>query len=83
VSPPVTLEREGARIVFGWMRQPIPDWEPFAQAGGAAGAAGRALTAAGPRHTISAHITSSSKLGSKAEVAALEPDILRSPVSRA
>jgi len=29
---PVTLEREGARIVFGWMRQPIPKWEPFADA---------------------------------------------------
>src|ERR671930_1708265 len=26
---PVTLEREGARIVFGWMRQPIPEHEPF------------------------------------------------------
>ena len=26
---PVTLEREGARIVFGWMRQPIPEREPF------------------------------------------------------
>ena len=29
---PVTLEREGARIVFGWMQQPIPRMEPFAQA---------------------------------------------------
>jgi trans-2,3-dihydro-3-hydroxyanthranilate isomerase len=29
---PVTLEREGARISFGWMSQPIPDLEPFAQA---------------------------------------------------
>src|SRR5215212_978004 len=24
---PVELEREGARIVFGWMQQPIPKWE--------------------------------------------------------
>jgi len=24
---PVELEREGARIVFGWMEQPIPPWE--------------------------------------------------------
>jgi len=30
---PVTLEREGARISFGWMQQPIPPFEPFAQAG--------------------------------------------------
>src|SRR5678815_2594668 len=29
---PVTLEREGARIIFGRMQQPIPNWELFAQA---------------------------------------------------
>jgi trans-2,3-dihydro-3-hydroxyanthranilate isomerase len=29
---PVTLEREGARITFGWMSQPIPRVEPFAHA---------------------------------------------------
>src|SRR3954452_664530 len=29
---PVTLEREGARISFGRMRQPIPTYEPFADA---------------------------------------------------
>ena len=29
---PVTLEREGARISFGWMRQPIPAFEPFGEA---------------------------------------------------
>ena len=28
----VVLEREGARIIFGWMSQPVPRWEPFAQA---------------------------------------------------
>jgi trans-2,3-dihydro-3-hydroxyanthranilate isomerase len=26
---PVALEREGARIVFGWMEQPIPTVEPY------------------------------------------------------
>ena len=26
---PVALEREGARIIFGWMEQPIPTVEPF------------------------------------------------------
>jgi trans-2,3-dihydro-3-hydroxyanthranilate isomerase len=30
---PVALEREGARIVFGRMTQPIPTWEPFAEEG--------------------------------------------------
>jgi trans-2,3-dihydro-3-hydroxyanthranilate isomerase len=28
---PVVLEREGARIVFGRMTQPVPTWEPFTQ----------------------------------------------------
>jgi trans-2,3-dihydro-3-hydroxyanthranilate isomerase len=28
---PVELEREGARIVFGWMSQPIPEVSPFDQ----------------------------------------------------
>jgi trans-2,3-dihydro-3-hydroxyanthranilate isomerase len=28
---PVGLEREGPQIVFGWMDQPLPDWEPFHQ----------------------------------------------------
>ena len=27
---PVALEREQNRIVFGWMEQPLPSWEPFA-----------------------------------------------------
>ena len=27
---PVELEREGARIIFGWMEQPVPTWQPFA-----------------------------------------------------
>src|ERR1700760_4432052 len=26
---PVELIREGPRITFGWMDQPIPSWEPF------------------------------------------------------
>src|SRR4051795_10650561 len=31
---PVELEREGPRIVFGRMQQPIPEWEPFARGDG-------------------------------------------------
>jgi trans-2,3-dihydro-3-hydroxyanthranilate isomerase len=30
---PIRLEREGAKIIFGWMSQPIPKHEPFADAG--------------------------------------------------
>jgi trans-2,3-dihydro-3-hydroxyanthranilate isomerase len=29
---PVRLEREGARIIFGWMTQPIPQWRPYERA---------------------------------------------------
>jgi trans-2,3-dihydro-3-hydroxyanthranilate isomerase len=29
---PVLLEREGPKIVFGWMEQPLPSVEPFARA---------------------------------------------------
>jgi trans-2,3-dihydro-3-hydroxyanthranilate isomerase len=29
---PVRLEREGPRIVFGWMEQPIPSWRPYERA---------------------------------------------------
>ena len=27
----VSLEREQERIVFGWMEQPLPSWEPYAE----------------------------------------------------
>src|SRR3954470_18167715 len=29
---PITLEREGARIVFGRMQQPVPNWKLFERA---------------------------------------------------
>jgi trans-2,3-dihydro-3-hydroxyanthranilate isomerase len=29
---PVRLERDGDRIVFGWMEQPIPSWTPYERA---------------------------------------------------
>jgi trans-2,3-dihydro-3-hydroxyanthranilate isomerase len=29
---PVRLEREGPRITFGWMTQPIPQWRPYERA---------------------------------------------------
>ena len=37
---PVLLEREGARIVFGWMSQPLPSVEPFDDAGSLLAAVG-------------------------------------------
>jgi trans-2,3-dihydro-3-hydroxyanthranilate isomerase len=70
---PVTLEREGARITFGWMQQPVPAWEPFAEADAVAqllGVQSRLpveLYHLGPMHAYFA-------LDSEAEVAGLEPD---------
>jgi|SRR5579872_19321 len=29
---PVRVEREGPRIVFGWMEQPVPEWRPYERA---------------------------------------------------
>jgi trans-2,3-dihydro-3-hydroxyanthranilate isomerase len=71
---PVLLEREGARIVFGRMAQPIPTIAPFENTGllfEALGVAGSELPVEvydnGLQHLF---VT----LGSQAEVAALEPD---------
>src|SRR5438105_4341812 len=67
---PVTLEREGARISFGWMSQPIPKWEPFAAADelltllGVASSLPVELYDLGPMHVYVA-------LGSEDEVASL------------
>ena len=74
---PIAIEREGARIVFGRMRQPIPRIEAFgamAELFGALGVAGAELPVEtyvnGPRHVFVA-------LGSEAAVAALQPDFGR------
>jgi len=72
---PVELEREGARIVFGWMRQPAPSFEQFAHAdellaglGGVESQLPVEVYDNGIRHVYVA-------LGSRDEVAALEPDL--------
>jgi trans-2,3-dihydro-3-hydroxyanthranilate isomerase len=71
---PVRLERDGPRIVFGRMLQPVPRVAPFADAAALLRALGveRAVLPVelydnGPRHVLVA-------LGSEAEVAALQPD---------
>src|SRR5947208_8506035 len=70
---PVVLEREGARIVFGWMQQPVPDWEPFSRADellellGIQSSLPVELYHIGPEFVYVA-------LGSPEEVAALLPD---------
>ena len=70
---PVTLEREGARISFGRMQQPIPDYEPFAAAEplqellGVRSQLPVEIYYLGPSHVYL-------ELGSPEEVAALRPD---------
>ena len=70
---PVTLEREGARISFGRMQQPIPDHEPFAAAEplqellGVRSQLPVEVYYLGPSHVYL-------ELGSPEEVAALRPD---------
>ncbi len=70
---PVTLEREGARIVLGRMQQPIPEFEPFAEAEGLQELLGVRsqlpieLYHLGPKHVYL-------ELSSEDEVAALAPD---------
>src|SRR5205807_383478 len=70
---PVVLEREGARIVFGRMSQPVPEWEPFDRAEelqellGVRSELPVELYHLGPQHVYLA-------LASKDEVAALTPD---------
>ena len=73
---PVELERdESGRIVFAWMRQPVPKIEPFEAAAEALAALGVGepelpveLYDNGPRHVVVV-------LGSEQEVAELEPDL--------
>ena len=74
---PVRLEREGQRIVFGRMEQPIPTWEPFEQAPELLAALGVEqselpveLYDNGVRHTFVV-------LGSREPVAGLQPDFGR------
>jgi len=70
---PVALQREGARIVFGWMRQPVPPFEPYDRAEelqdilGVRSSLPVELYHLGPTHVYV-------ELGSKEEVAALQPD---------
>jgi trans-2,3-dihydro-3-hydroxyanthranilate isomerase len=70
---PIALEREGARISFGWMQQPVPDYEVFADAErlqevlGVRSQLPVEIYYLGPSHVYV-------ELGSMDEVAALRPD---------
>ncbi|HEY4413160.1 MAG TPA: PhzF family phenazine biosynthesis protein [Gaiellaceae bacterium] len=71
---PVRLEREGPRIVFGWMQQPPVAWEPFDRVDELLAVLGAERTSLpielyrqGPGHVLV-------ELPSAGEVAALRPD---------
>jgi trans-2,3-dihydro-3-hydroxyanthranilate isomerase len=70
---PIVLEREGARIVFGRMSQPMPEWEPYDRADelqellGVRSELPVELYRLGPGHVYIA-------LGSEDEVAGLTPN---------
>jgi trans-2,3-dihydro-3-hydroxyanthranilate isomerase len=72
---PVRVEREGAKIVFGWMSQPIPTWAPFEQEADLLAALDVESSGLpvevyenGPRHVFV-------RLGSEEAVAAVGPDM--------
>lgn len=72
---PIALERDGDRIVFGRMGQPIPEWEPYERAGELLAALGAErselpveLYRNGPPHVYV-------QLASEEAVAALRPDL--------
>jgi trans-2,3-dihydro-3-hydroxyanthranilate isomerase len=73
---PVTLERDGPRIVFGWMAQPIPTWRSYERADELLGVLGVESELPvdwydlGPTHVFVA-------MRSPDEVAALRPDFGR------
>jgi trans-2,3-dihydro-3-hydroxyanthranilate isomerase len=72
---PVTLEREGARVVFGWMTQPLPRIEPFADTAPLFAALGveRSLLPVERYHLGPSHVFVA--LPSRQDVLALRPDL--------
>jgi trans-2,3-dihydro-3-hydroxyanthranilate isomerase len=72
---PVRLEREGSRIVFGWMTQPVPTVEPYEPAEALLAALGveESLLPVELYDNGLPHVYVA--LGSEDEVAALQPDL--------
>jgi trans-2,3-dihydro-3-hydroxyanthranilate isomerase len=72
---PVRLDRDGPQVVFGWMRQPEPIWEPFDRVEELSRILGATPTdlplelyRQGPGHVLV-------ELGSAEEVATMTPDL--------
>jgi trans-2,3-dihydro-3-hydroxyanthranilate isomerase len=72
---PVALEREGERIVFGRMRQPIPTWKPWDDEARLLAALGVERSELPVEHYDNGMQHVYVALGSEQEVAALKPDL--------
>ncbi len=72
---PVALEREGDRIVFGRMRQPIPTWKPWDDEASLLAALGVERSELPVEHYDNGMHHVYVALGSEEEVAALKPDL--------
>ena len=71
---PVALEREGDRIVFGRMRQPLPTWKPYDDEAGLLAALGIEHSELPVEHYDNGMHHVYVALGSEEQVAALKPD---------
>jgi trans-2,3-dihydro-3-hydroxyanthranilate isomerase len=71
---PVELRREGARISFGWMEQPLPTWQPFDAADALLAALGVEAATAPVEQYDNGMQNVMVELDSPGAVAALEPD---------
>jgi trans-2,3-dihydro-3-hydroxyanthranilate isomerase len=72
---PVALEREGGRIVFGRMRQPIPTWKPYDDEARLLAALRVERSELPVEHYDNGMQHVYVALGSEEEVAALKPDL--------
>jgi trans-2,3-dihydro-3-hydroxyanthranilate isomerase len=72
---PVVLEREGQRIVFGRMEQPVPSWRPFAEVEALLGALGVERSELPVEEYDNGVLHVYVGLGSEDEVAALRPNL--------
>jgi len=72
---PVELEREGARISFGWMEQPMPTWRPFAAEAELFAALGLESSTAPVEDYDNGMQTVMVGVGTAEQLAALEPDM--------
>jgi trans-2,3-dihydro-3-hydroxyanthranilate isomerase len=72
---PVALQREAGRLVFGWMRQPIPSWAPYPRERELLAALGVKSSLLPVEQYVNGPPHVYVELASEAAVAALRPDM--------